>query len=139
MTSTPSPKVIFIPVNDSHAKRQALVVVAQRLFSAGARLLFSVANEEVASYVDELLWKFPPESFLPHTIARRETSEAITITTLMENVNQASVLFNLRSEANPLAMQFAITYDLLDSTHPDKLAQSQFRKETYLQQGLICQ
>ncbi len=133
-----NPKVIFIPVQNADAKRQALVVVSQRLFSTKTRLLFSVANDEVARYVDELLWKFPPESFLPHAIAQNSSSESIAITTLLKNVNQASVLFNLRPEANPLASQFAVTYELLDSSHPDKLAQSQQRKDAYLKQDLLC-
>lgn len=130
-------KVIFIPVQDANSKRQALVVMAQRSFANMMRLLFSVANDEVARYVDELLWKSPPESFLPHAIIMRPSSEPIGITTLLENLNEASVLFNLRSEANPMASQFAFTYDFFDSTDPDKLALSQRRKEVYLEKGFI--
>ncbi len=130
-------KVIFIPVQDANVKRQALVVMAQRFFTNKMRLLFSVANDEVARFVDELLWKSPPESFLPHAVITSPSSEIIAITTLLENLNEATVLFNLRSEANPLASKFAFTYDLYDSTHPDKLALSQRRKEVYLEQGFI--
>ncbi|MBA3602451.1 MAG: DNA polymerase III subunit chi [Parachlamydiaceae bacterium] len=132
-----TPKVIFIPVKDSNAKRQALVIMAQRFFSNKMRVLFSVANDEVARYVDELLWKSPSESFLPHAIIMRPSPEPIGITTLLENLNEATVLFNLRPEANPLALQFAFTYDLFDTTQPDKLALSQRRKEAYVQQGFL--
>ncbi len=134
MTTSKS-KVIFIPVQDNNAKRQALIIMAQRFFTNKMRLLFSVANDEVARYVDELLWKSPPESFLPHSVIMRPHPEPIAITTLLENLNAATVLFNLRPEANPLVSQFAFTYDLFDTTHPDKLAQSQLRKESYLQEG----
>lgn len=129
-------KVIFIPVKDNQAKCQALVVIAQRYFSTGTRLIFSVASDEIASYVDQLLWKFPTESFLPHAILSHSSAELIVITTLLENLNQAPVLFNLRPEANPLAVQLAITYEFMDYSHPEKLEQSNRRREIYLQQGL---
>jgi DNA polymerase IIIc chi subunit len=130
-------KVIFIPVQDTNPKLQPLVIIPQRCFANKTRLLFSVENDEVARYIDELLWKSPPESFLPHAVIKYPSSEPIAITTLLENLNEAVVLFNLRSEANPLAAKCAFTYDLFDSTHSDKLVLSQRRKEAYLEQGFI--
>jgi DNA polymerase IIIc chi subunit len=131
-----SSKVIFIPIKDNAAKLQAITTLAYRYFTGGTRMLFCVASDEAARYVDELLWKLPPESFLPHAILTQPSSEAIGITTGLVNLNEATVLFNLRPEANPLANAFSVTYEYLDETHPDKLKQSLERKNAYLKQGL---
>lgn len=129
-------KVIFIPVKDSRTKLHAITRLAQYYFINKIRMLFCVASNEAAHYLDDLLWKLPPESFLPHLILTHPSSESIAITTTLINVNQASIIFNLRPEANPLAATCHITYDYFDETHPTKLEQSIIRKEVYTQRGL---
>lgn len=129
------PKVIFFPVKDTSTKLQAIVGVATHCFYAKTRLLFSVATYEAARYVDELLWKFPSESFLPHAILSRPSIELIGITMMPQNLNQAAVLFNLCPEASPLVASVSIIYDFIDETHPSKLEQALKRKEFYLRQG----
>jgi DNA polymerase IIIc chi subunit len=132
------PKVIFISVKDNHAKVQAILRIAHHYFSQGIRLLFSVASDETARYLDELLWKSPPESFLPHAILSQPALEPIAITTSEKNVNQAPILFNLCPEANHLAQSCKVTYEYFDETHASKLEQSIKRKEIYTLQGLEC-
>lgn len=117
-------------------KLQTLASVANHCFSSRTCLLFSVSSEAAAQYLDDLLWKFPPESFLPHSIVSGPSSETIGITLGLENFNQASVLFNLRSETHPKATSFSFIYEFYDETDPNKKIQSEHRKLMYLQQGL---
>jgi DNA polymerase IIIc chi subunit len=130
-----TPKILFISVKSLPMKLQTLTGVASHCFASKARLLFSVTSEEAACYLDELLWKLPPESFLPHEILTKPSNELIAITTGLNNFNQASILFNLRPDPHPLATSFPFIYELLDETQPGKLAQSEARKQAYLEQG----
>lgn len=131
-----TPKILFLLVKSPQAKLQTLANVANHCFASKARLLFSVATDEAALYLDELLWKFSPESFLPHAIITKPSTELIAISVGLQNFNQASILFNLRPEPHPLVTSFPFIYELFDETHPNKRAQSELRKEAYLQQGL---
>lgn len=128
--------ILFLTVKSQSAKLQALISVARHCFSSKTPVIYSVASEEAAVYLDELLWKFPSESFLPHAIITKPARELIAITTGLENFNQASVLFNLRPESHPCVTAFPFVYELFDETHPIKFAQAEARKEAYLQQGL---
>lgn len=131
-----TPKILFLSVKSLPAKLQTLTTVANHCFASKARLLFSVASEEAALYIDELLWKHPPESFLPHAIISKPSTELIAISTGLHNFNQASILFNLRPDPHPLVTSFPFIYELFDETHLSKLAQSEYRKEAYLKLGL---
>lgn len=130
-----TPKILFLSVKNLPIKLQTLANVATHCFASNARLLFSVPSEEAALYLDEFLWKLPPESFLPHAILTKPSSEIIAITAELQNFNQASILFNLRPEPHPLASSFPFIYELFDETHPSKLSQSEIRKEAYMQKG----
>lgn len=125
------PMIIFLRVADNSAKTARLCTIVQQHFEHGDRMLITVANDEVAGYVDQLLWRLPEESFLPHQIVRGPSEEKIVITTGKENYNKAKVLLNLCPDASPISSQFQIVYELLDETHPDKLRLSQQRQRDY--------
>lgn len=129
------PKILFLSVKSLPIKLQTLANVTNHCFVSKVRLLISVSTDEAATYLDELLWKLPPESFIPHAILTKPSTELIAITTELHNFNQASILFNLRPEPHPLANTFPFIYELYDETHPNKLSQSESRKAAYLQQG----
>lgn len=131
------PKVNFLIVKENSAKWQGIVQIANHCFHHRIKLLFSVASEEVGRYVDELLWKFPVESFLPHAVVNRPSTELIVISADLKNYNQAEILFNLRPEPNLLAAQFPLIYDFFDETVPSKKELSEKRKLFYQEQNFL--
>lgn len=66
----PQVRVDFYLLSDSH--RQARWLIACRLlekaYKCGHRIYVSCQNEEDAQHLDELLWTFKEESFIPHNL-----------------------------------------------------------------------
>jgi DNA polymerase III subunit chi len=134
-----TPRVIFISVKDNNSKLNVICQTVQNLFIQKKAVLILVPNEEAASYVDQLLWRLPEESFLPHRIAFNPTNEPVVITTKAENMNQAHVLFNLCPNASPIYRDFETIYELDDRTHPTKEQLSQQRKAFYASNNCLVQ
>lgn len=125
------PNIIFIPVFSNQQKLGSICHYIQHHFEVGDNVLVVAPNEQATRYIDELLWKFSPESFLPHIASNAPSSEKVVITSVAQNLNQALVLINLCAEVSPIAEHFNVVYELYDQTHPEKLAQSQRRQQIY--------
>lgn len=127
--------ITFLKVSDNQSKLLRICETIKSHFERGHSILITVGSEEVAQFIDNLLWRIPEESFLPHEKGNKSTKEAILITTTQENLNNASVLFNLCASASQLCAQFDHIYELLDETHEAKLAASQARLTAYKAAG----
>ncbi len=126
-----APEITFLPVKDNQTKIRTICQTIQHHYDAGESILITTANQEAAKFVDELLWRFPQESFLPHVYTLKPTKSKIAVTTKQENLNQSTVLFNLCPHACPIYNQFQHVYELFDETHPEKRRLSEERKTTY--------
>ena len=132
----PSERFIFFQVSNASAKCKKITDTAKNHFEKKESLIFFVENEKAALFVDELLWKFPETSFLPHLITDEPTTEPLVITTSKINVNQASFAFNLCP--TPLLIEgFQIIYDFEDLSTQSKQNLSGIRLNAYKQGGLI--
>lgn len=110
---------------------------AREAYSLEKKLLIVVPNFAAAQYVDTLLWKTSPESFLPHTIVDTSTAEWIAITMQdQRNVNQASRLLNLCTTPSPLAGIIEEIDELFDETDHQKKLLSEQRQKHYRDTGV---
>lgn len=130
MTST---DIVFIKVADNKTKLWRLCECVRQHFLRGDRLLVAVSGQEAAKYIDELLWRLPEDSFLPHSIIESPSRERIAITLSQENLNQATVLFNLQTTPYAKFQQFTTLYEFYDETQPSKTELSQQRLQAYPQ------
>lgn len=135
MTVQNSQKIFFLRVVDNTAKLQRLCHIVQDVFLSKENLLIIVPSDEVAAYIDQLLWRLPEESFLPHVIANGPIKERVVITTAASNLNQADTLLNLCPTIPANAKDFQTIYELLDLTHPTKEDLSRKRIEAYQAAG----
>lgn len=124
-------EIIFLNVKDNQAKLSSIVNTVAKHYAQKQKILISVANENVAKYVDDLLWKQPPNSMIPHTIATVQTMQHIVITQTQNNLNNAEILINLTPDAHPAFREFSIVYDLFDETSPEKKQQSLAKQQKY--------
>ena len=83
------------------------------------------------SFVDELLWKFPEESFLPHLASDDSTKELVVVTKSKKNVNTAKAAFNLCPTPLLIDGSFRIIYEFEDLTSPAKKELSGQRFDAY--------
>lgn len=79
------------------------------------------------NYVDELLWRYPKNGFLPHSLKNPE--DLISITDDQAHLDDAQSIFNLTLEAL-IGTRFQV-YEFEDQTSPDKFAASKKRLDAY--------
>ena len=80
--------------------------LVDKAFGAGHRIYINAASETQARTLDELLWSFRPESFLPHGANGDEDSELIAIGWGQEPVNHDDLLVNLQLDIPPFFSRF---------------------------------
>jgi len=131
-------RLVVTPVRTPTEKLEAVASIATEQFLQEKRLLILVEHEKAATFVDELLWKMPPDSFLPHVLASERVDEPIAISTKEENINEASALLSLLPIASTIATQFEVVYDLDDLTSDERQALSLERRRAYKAMGVSC-
>jgi DNA polymerase-3 subunit chi len=130
------PIVLFYKVTDNQSKIRLISQKAQEAYQKEERLLISTPNLPAAQYVDELLWNYPEESFMPHAISDTPLSDWIAITMQSQlNVNQAARQLNLCPTPSELYDQMEEIYEFLDHTTPQKVELSQQRFRFYEGKG----
>lgn len=128
--------LILFQVADGLSKKKSIVETAQRHFKKKELLIFFVEDDKAQSFVDELLWKMPECSFLPHIASDHITTEKIVITKTKSNLNKANFAFNLCS--TPLLLpEFKLIYDFEDLSTPNKQRLASIRLNAYKEAGLI--
>lgn len=129
------PKIIFLPVRTNQDKIENICQTVQKHFDRQDNLLIIAPSPVAVQYLDDLLWKNPLDSFLPHVTSQIECKDKVVITTITQNLNHAKILMNLCQEPCPIIEQFEIVYELYDETHQEKLEQSKRRRQIYIQKG----
>jgi DNA polymerase IIIc chi subunit len=129
------PKLIFLSVANNKEKLKFISDIVAKHFHQAEPILILVASDEAALYIDQLLWKSPEESFIPHAIVHATSKERVAISKSKSNFNQAAVLINLRPDAAVEIEGVHIIYDLIDLTHSSKEELSHLRQKTYESAG----
>ncbi|MBX9745035.1 MAG: DNA polymerase III subunit chi [Chlamydiales bacterium] len=133
MSSELPTRVVFFQVRENRTKLQRIAEMAGTHFEKRDPFLIFVEDQKAQIFVDELLWKLPETSFLPHLATDDGTKELLVITKSKININQAKIAFNLCS--TPLLIQgpFRIIYDFEDLSSPTKKELSSLRFNAYKQ------
>lgn len=129
--NSPTTRVIFYQVRDAASKLKVIYETAQAHFDKKDHFLLVVEDEKAQEFVNELLWKTPNTSFLPHAAMDSESQEFIVITKSKKNVNNARVAFNLCSTPLLIDTPFRIIYEFEDLTNPNKNNLSSLRFNAY--------
>ena len=127
--ATPPKRVVFFSVRNGPAKLAKIAETAQSHFEKGEPFLIFVEDDPSLRYVDELLWKFPATSFLPHSIHEEPATARIAITKVKKNLNGAKAVFNLCPTPLLLDDSIRLIYEFEDLTTPSKQTFSTLRFE----------
>ena len=94
--------------------------ICERLLGEGQRLLV-VAEEAVLGRLDEQLWTYAPESFLPHGRRGKPLADKqpILLSTDVEPLNGAENVALADGVWREEALSFARTFYLFDNSHLD--------------------
>ena len=122
--------VILFQVKGNGLKIQKIIETAHNHFRKKESLLFFVEDEKALHFLDELLWKIPETSFLPHSISDTPKTDKITITKTKNNRLGSLFAFNLCP--TPLLIPgFKNIYDFEDLSNPFKKNLSEMRFKAY--------
>lgn len=111
-------KISFLKVHDNTKKVQRLLEVIHHHFYKGDRILVVVPNMTAGSYINDLLWSTPPESFIPHVMTDAPSADSLVITQKKENLNKATVVINLTPGIWEESVSYL--YELMDRTSKEK-------------------
>lgn len=117
------PNIIFYPVKDTATKLLRICETAARHLLQKEPLLILAPDAAAVNFIDELLWRLPEESFIPHP------TNLISIA--LEPVHDGSFLFNLRPIAYTQKFFFKTIYELEDHTSSERLQLSKARYSSY--------
>ncbi len=132
-------RVVFFQVQKNSQKIARLTTAAYSHFEKKEHLLILTEDLKSASFVDELLWKSPPSSFLPHVLSDSDTSEWIAISCVKKNINQAKIAFNLCPTPLLIEGPFRTIYEFEDLTTPSKKNFSALRFDAYKSAGYLIE
>ena len=79
----------------------------EKVVSLGHSVLVVVDTENEAQALDDLLWSFKPESFIPHQIIGGENESSVEITFNAESGEHNQVLINLSSQVPTFFSRFS--------------------------------
>lgn len=79
----------------------------EKVAGLGHSVLVAVDSEEEAQTLDDLLWSFKPESFIPHQIIGGDNESPVEITFTPEAGDHHQVLVNLSSRIPEYFSRFA--------------------------------
>ncbi len=132
-------RVIFFQVRDNGTKLKRIRETAHTHFEKKEHFLILVEEARAQQFVDELLWKLLPTSFLPHAAVDEPTADWIAICKVKKNVNNAQIAFNLCSTPLLTEGPFRLIYEFEDLTTPTKKKFSSLRFDAYKQAGYLIE
>jgi len=128
-------EITFFQVRSSSEKLKVLIEVGSKYFYNKQSILFLTPSKAASLYLDELLWKRPLESFLPHGSYSPSSRELVQIgERLPVEGHGFKALFNLGSGA-VLDSDIKTIFELEDLTTAEKAATFTPRYEAYAQSG----
>ena len=102
-------EVIFVEVTASRMEMQACEI-AERIYAEGDRLLIVAIDEEQAARLDDLLWTYKPDTFVPHGLWKsmdNEPAQPVIITTQKERVPGIASLLTMDYCPVEMVQQFS--------------------------------
>ena len=119
-------EVIFVEVTAIRMEMRACEI-AERNYLAGIPLQIITANQEQAARLDELLWSFKPDSFVPHGLLtgdRNEPSQPVVITDIQERLPQIKSLLMMDYCPVELVKRFSQAIHLVVIDNKERLEAS---------------
>jgi DNA polymerase III subunit chi len=77
-----------------------------KVYRKGHQIYIHTQNEQDCSALDELLWTFRPERFIPHSQSTSETAAPIKIGCLAEPEDHQDVLINIAGQVPDFFSRF---------------------------------
>ena len=136
------PRIDFYVLPDQKENGRALLAcrLADKAYGLGHTVYVFTASEARAAALDDLLWTFRQDSFVPHErypLVGEEGSPVLVGTAAPATV-EAQVLINLADALPEGFERYERVVELVDQ-HPEVLTQSRERFRQYREQGCLLE
>ena len=123
---------------DVKQRLQLTCTLVEKAAQENLRTLILCADDEMAANLDELLWSFKPESFIPHCLLNDEMAKHANIWLAVPpvRVNEADVIINLSLDPNPDIPRSCNRIFEVVTQHSDILIATRKRYAAYRKRGL---
>ena len=132
------PRIDFYVLPDQKENGRALLAcrLADKAYGLGHTVYVFTASEARAAALDDLLWTFRQDSFVPHERypLMGEEGSPVLVGTAVPATVEAQVLINLADALPEGFERYDRVVELVDQ-HPEVLAQSRERFRQYREQG----
>tara|TARA_R110000824_G_scaffold7892_6_gene35895 strand:- start:5606 stop:6031 length:426 start_codon:yes stop_codon:yes gene_type:complete len=110
--------------------------LCEKILSQKLKAYIHTDTEEQAQYMDDLLWSYRPESFLPHCLVDTEVDEDVSIVIGYADkyLQGFDVLINLSQEIPVFHSEFERIVEIINASETDK-AQGRERWRYYKEAG----
>ena len=127
-------RVIFHPIKKNHEKIPYLVRLVHQYFHLNHFLDILTSDLASKTKIDELLWKYPKNSFLPHT-TEAKSSYLIKIYTKEETIHPAHTCLNLSLKPLSPTSAYQTILEFDDQSSKQKKESSKIKYQFYKENG----
>ncbi|MDO9616969.1 MAG: DNA polymerase III subunit chi [Pseudomonas sp.] len=113
---------------------RAACQLAMKAWRAGLPVFLRGSDAQQCSEVDELLWRFKAESFVPHSLYQEDAQAPVVIGLDEEPSSTQGVLINLGSTLSPQVERFSRVIEIVNQ-EPDLLTACRENFRSYRQRG----
>lgn len=113
---------------------RAACQLAMKAWRAGLPVFLRGSDAQQCSEVDELLWRFKAESFVPHSLYQDDAHAPVVIGQDEEPGIAQGVLINLGSTLSPQVERFSRVIEIVNQ-EPDLLTACRENFRSYRQRG----
>lgn len=113
---------------------RAACQLAMKAWRAGLPVFVRGSDEEQCRAVDELMWRFKAETFVPHSLHQDDPHAPVAIGLDEEPATAQGVLINLGSSLSPHVERFGRVIEIVNQ-EPDLLTACRENFRTYRQRG----
>lgn len=119
---------------------QVLPPILGKALSGGRRIVVRLSDKDAVEKMNEYLWVYNPDSFLPHGAAKdgHASLQPVWLTDRDENPNQADVLVSVRGDAPDVPANladFTLCCDMIDGRLPGDVSAARQRWKAYKDAG----
>ncbi len=134
MSSTPQIDFYLLAGSDIAQRAQFACRLVEKAFRLGHRIHIHIDNEAAATELDDLLWRFQPTAFVPHSIGAAAGSDVV-IDWRKPTADDGDLLINLTLTVPPFFAAFQRVAEIVvDSDALQRALRSNFRH--YRDRGL---
>jgi DNA polymerase-3 subunit chi len=125
----------YVLASDTLAERLRVACnLAMKAWRAGFTVFLRGTDEAQCNELDELLWRFKKDSFVPHSLHQDDAQAPVVIGLDQAPAHNAGVLINLASNLSAQTEQFSRVIEIVNQ-QPELLTACRENFRTYRQRG----